>query len=693
MASAVALSLTAAAGAQRGPAAARTPLVERVGNTGFIQLEAPSFAQLDVKQQALAYWLTQASIAIDPIIYDQLSRFGLRQKRMLEEILARPQGIMPPVLWNIRAYALLFWGNRGNHNETTSQKFLPEFTFDQLQSAALKALGNGGFRTPAGDLPPLQTADDVKKELQELKASFFDPAFEPMITAKTPPPGQDILQASSNTFYQGVTLQDLKGFKEQYPLNSRVTKGSGGAVREEVYRAGTPDGRIAPGLYAAYLKRAIQYLDKARAVADPAQARVITDLIRFYQTGDPADWLTFGGDWVRNDATVDFANGFIEVYRDPRGAKGSSQSFVTITDKPVTDVMVKLAQNAAYFEEKAPWDPKYKKQSFQPPVVKAVEVLIETGDFQVTTIGDNLPNENEIHEKYGTKNFLLLGSSHALSAASGSMIDEFGASPDEIARSRKYSEEAEDLHTAMHEVIGHGSGKLSERLTGGAQAHLKEYFSTLEEARADLMSLWNVWDPKLKELGLLTDQDAVARTMYDNSARVALTQLRRIPKGNTIEEDHQRDRALIVGYIKEKTGAIEYFDKGRKTFVRVTDYQKMRQGVGMLLAELMRIKAEGDYDAIKALVDRYGVRFDPALRDQVVARYRKLDLPTYWAGVNTRLDARSDAAGNAAEVRISYPRDPVAQYLGYARMYNAGLATRPSGPATPEPGRGRRRGR
>ncbi len=689
--SVVALSLTIGASAQRGSAPARTPLVERVGNTGFIQLQAPSFGQLDPRQRALAYWLTQASIAIDPIIYDQLSRFGLRQKRMLEEILARPEGIMPPVLWKIRSYALLFWGNRGNHNETTSQKFLPDFSFDQLQAAALKALGNGAFRTASGDLPPLKTADDVKRELQELKASLFDPAFEPMITAKTPPPGQDILQASSNTFYRGVALQDLKDFKERYPLNSRVVRGPDGSIREEVYRAGTPDGSVPPGLYATYLKKAIQFLDRARAVADPAQAQVISDLIRFYQTGDPADWLTFGGDWVRNDATVDFANGFIEVYRDPRGAKGSSQSFVTITDKPVTEVMAKLAQNAAYFEDKAPWDAKYKKPSFQPPVVKAVEVLIETGDFHVTTIGDNLPNENEIHEKYGTKNFLLLGSSHALSAASGSMIDEFGASPEEIARSKKYSEEAEDLHTAMHEVIGHGSGKLSERLTGGAQAYLKEYFSTLEEARADLMSLWNVWDPKLKALGLLKDQEAVARTMYDNSARVALTQLRRIPRGDTIEEDHQRDRALIVNYIKERTGAIEYFDRGGKTYVRVTDYQKMRQGVGMLLAELMRIKAEGDYGAIKALVDKYAVHFDPALRDQVIARYKRLDLPTYWAGVNTRLDARADAGGKVIEVRISYPGDAARQYLDYARMYNPGLAAPPGGPTMPARGRRGRR--
>jgi dipeptidyl-peptidase-3 len=687
----LAVALTAGANAQRGPGSDQIPLVERVGNTGFIQLQAPSFGQLDARQQALAFWLAQASIAIDPIVYDQLSSFGLREKRLLEEILARPDGIVPPVLWNIRSFALLFWANRGNHNETTSQKFLPEFTFDQLQAAALKALGNGGFRTPSGDLPPIRTADELKRELQDLKASLFDPAFEPMITAKTPPPGQDILQASSNTFYRNVTLQDLKGFKEQFPLNSRVVKGPDGTIREEVYRAGTPDGRVPPGLYATYLKKAIQYLDRARTVADPVQAKVIEGLIRFYQTGDPADWLAFGGDWVRNDATVDFANGFIEVYRDPRGGKGSSQSFVTITDKPVTEVMVKLAQNAAYFEGKAPWDAKYKKQSFQPPVVKAVEVLIETGDFHVTTIGDNLPNENEIHEKYGTKNFLLLGSSHALSAASSSMSSEFAASPEEVARLKQHSEEAEDLHTAMHEVIGHGSGKLSDRLTGGAQAHLKEYFSTLEEARADLMSLWNVWDPKLKELGLLKDQDAVARTMYDTSARVALTQLRRIPRGDTIEEDHQRDRALIVGYIRDKTGAIEYFDKGGKTYVRVTDYQKMRQGVGMLLAELMRIKAEGDYEAIKGLVDKYGVHFDSALRDQVIARYKRLNLPTYWAGVNASLSARVDAAGNAGAVRISYPRDPVGQYLQYGRMYNPGLSVPAS--RTPTVPTGRRRGR
>lgn len=664
--------------AQSGRPGPDDPLVERVGDTGFIQLSAESFNQLDARQKALAYWLTQASIAIDPIIYDQLSRFGLRQKRVLEEIAARPAGLSPDVQRKFREYTLLFWANRGNHNDTTAQKFLPAFTFDELKQASLAAQKGGGFRSTVADLPALPSADRLTAELDALQQAFFDPAFEPTMTVKSPPPGSDILQASSNTFYQNVTLQELKNFRERYPLNSRVVKGADGTLREEVARAGTPDRRVPPGLYAAYLKKANEYLDKARGVADPPQAQVIADLIRFYQTGEFEDWLRFGGDWVRNDAPVDFVNGFVETYRDARGAKGSSQSLVTVTDQAVTDAMVKLARNAEYFEQNAPWDAKYKRQAFQPPVVKAVEVLIETGDFHVNTVGDNLPNENEIHEKYGTKNFLLLGSSHALNGAGGgAILKEFAAAPEEIAREGTYGLEAQDLLTAMHEVIGHGSGKLSERVTGGARAPLKEYYSTLEEARADLMALWSVWDPKLKELGLVSDQENVARAMYDASARVALTQLRRIPRGDTIEEDHQRDRQLIARFVADRTGAIEQFDRGGKTYIRVTDHQKMRQGVGLLLAELMRIKAEGDYAAIKALVDKYGVHFDPALRDQVIERVKPLNLPAYWAGINPELTAQLDAAGNVAAVRIGYSRDPVRQHLGYARMYDKRLTAAP----------------
>jgi dipeptidyl-peptidase III len=652
-------------------------LVERVGDTAFIQLHAPSFQALSPRQQALAYWLTQASIAIDPIFYDQMSAYGLQQKRLLEEIMARPKGIDPTALAKISEFAKLFWANRGNHNDLTSQKFLPAFTFDELEKAALVAQQNGAFRTAYADLPPLPTLADVKRELEALRASLFDPAFEPMITTKSPVGGKDTIQASSNTFYEGVSQADLKGFQEGYPLNSRVVKSADGKLTELVYRAGTPDGKIPPGLYATFLNKANSCFEKARGFAEPAQAEAIGHLIRYYQTGEYADWVAFGTAWVQNDATVDFDNGFIEVYRDARGAKGSSQSFVTVTDKPVTTAMKKLAENAGYFEQKAPWDAKYKLTSFKLPVVKAVETLIETGDFSVTTIGDNLPNENEIHEKYGSKNFLFTGSDRALADATGKTFTaEFGAGPAEIERDDKYGMEAHSLMTALHEVIGHGSGKLSERVSGGAQPFLKEYFSTLEEGRADLMALWNVWDPKLKELGLISNQEEVAKAMYDTAASVALTQLRRIQHGDTIEEDHERDRQLIAHYIADKVpGSIEQFtrsDNG-KTYVRVADYQKMRRGVGMLLAELMRIKAEGDYDAIKALVDKYGVHFDPALRDQVLARYKKLNLPTYFAGMNAQLTASFGNNGDVQKVEIDYLQDPVIQYLSYGAMYDKSL--------------------
>ncbi len=652
-------------------------VLERVGDFAFIQLYAPSFQSLTPRQQNLAYWLVQASIAIDPIIYDQQSAYGLQEKRLFEEIMAHSKGIDPGDLRPISDFAKLFWANRGNHHEQTAQKFLPSFTFEQLQRAAQAAQHNGAFQTSYADLPALASPGDLKRELEALRPSLFDPNFEPMVTAKSPAGGRDIIQSSSNTFYPGVSEKDLKGLAEKYPLNSRVVKGPDGKLAEQVYRAGTPDGKIPPGLYATYLKKANDCLEKARAQAEPAQAQAIDHLIRFYQTGDYAEWVAFGIAWVQNDATVDFDNGFIEVYRDVRGAKGSSQSFVTITDKPLSTAMNKLGQNAGYFEEKAPWDAKYKRDSFKLPVVKAVETLIESGDFSVTTIGDNLPNEDEIHEKYGSKNFLFTGSKRALDEAAGTAtITEFAADPTILARHEKYGTEAENLMTALHEVIGHGSGKLSERVSGGAQNFLKEYYSTLEEGRADLMALWNVWDPKLKELGLISNQEEVAKAMYDNQALVGLIQLRRIPHGDTIEEDHARDRQLIAHYIADKVpGSIEQFTRSdnAKTYVRVVDYQKMRQGVGMLLSELMRIKAEGDYDSIKALVDKYGVHFDPALRDQILARYQKLNLPTYFAGINAHLTASLGKNGEVEKVEIHYWDNPVAQYLDYGAMYDKGL--------------------
>ncbi len=655
------------------PAKDSSALVERVGTTAFIQLQAESFKDLSSSQKKVAYWLYQASIAVDPIIYDQLSKYGLRQKRLLEEIAARREGTNPEVMEKILAFAKLFWANRGNHNETTSQKFLPSFTFEELQTAAHNALAHGAMRSSYAGLPPLSTQAALDKELSELKPSLFDPEFESMITAKSPQGGKDILQSSSNTFYSSVTPADVKDFQEKYPLNSRLVKLPSGKLVEEIYRAGTPDGKIKPGVYAVFLKKANEYLEKAAQAADPQQAKVIRDLIRYYQTGDPKDWIAFDIDWVQNNAAVDFANGFIEVYRDARGAKGSSQSFVSVTDERVNSLMRKLAENAQYFEDHAPWDPQYRNQGVKPPVAKAVETVIETGDFHVITVGDNLPNENEIHEKYGSKSFLFTGSSRALYYAGGTAaLEEFAASPEEVELVKKYGEEASTLVTALHEVIGHGSGKVSPKLTHEPAYYLKEYYSTLEEGRADLMALWNAFDPKLQEMGLISNPD-VAKAMYYQAARGPLVQLRSITRGDTIEEDHQRDRQMIANYVMDKTGAIELVQRNGKYYVIIKDFAKMREGLGMLLKEIMRIKAEGDYEAIKALVDKYGTHFDSAVRDQVVARYKALNLPTYWAGVNPELTATIGKDGKAGAVEISYPRDTVRQYLQYGAMYDVGL--------------------
>jgi len=642
-------------------------LVDRVGSTGFLQLEAPSFDKLSPHQQALAYWLSQAAIAIDPIIYDQNSIWGLRQKRLLEGIMRTPPADAVGRA-KITEFAKLFWANRGNHNDQTAQKFLPGFTFEELQAAAKAALGAAGFSKAYG-LPLIGNQADLDRELNDLRPSLFDPAFEPTITAKSPQGRLDILQASANNFYAGVGLADVKDFHESHPLNSRLVKSRDGKLVEEVYRAGTPDRTIPPGRYALFLGKAIGYLQKARAVAEPGQDVVIDALIRYYQTGDPADWIRFGIGWVGNNPPVDFANGFIEVYRDARAAKGTSQSFVTITDQKMNHLMTTLAANAQYFEDRAPWLAQYKKQGVKPPLAKAVETVVETGDFHVSTVGDNLPNENEVREKYGSKSFLFTGSSRSINAARGfSALEEFAATPEEIALGKKYGQEASDLMTALHEIIGHGSGKLNPKFANGTESVLKEYYSALEEARADLMALWNATDPKLRELSLISSPD-VAKAMYNRSVSVALTQLQANPKGDTLEEDHQRNRQLIVNYVMDKTGAIQKVERNGKTYLLLKDFDKMRQGVGALLAELMRIKAEGDYPAIKALIDKYGVHFDPAVRDQVIARYKKLDIPAYWEGIHSSLTPQLDASGNAKSVAISYPRDYVKQQLGFADMY------------------------
>lgn len=647
-------ALTGTAFARKSHAAAQPPaLVKLVGSTGLVQITAPDFNSLTPRQKLLAYWLSQAAIAIDPIIYDQLSPYGTELKTLLEGIAAHRQTLPASLRGKVMDYTDLFWVNHGNYNNTTFHKFLPAFTPSELKQAAEIARSAGAWGG---------SEQRMTQMLSDLQRPIFDASYLPSNTVKNPPPGEDILTASANNFYRGVTLQDLIGFHELHPLNSKLVKENGKLV-EQVYRAGTPDGKVSPGLYANELEHAIAALQMAQKYADSQQQASIVHLIRYYQTGDPADWYKFGVAWVQDNPPVDFANGFIEVYRDARGQKGTAQSFVTVTDREFTTAMQKLAQNAAYFERQDPWNPAYKNPDPRPPVAKAVEAVVETGDFNVNTIGDNLPNEQSIHAQYGTKNFIFTGSIRAFQDALGmKLVNEFAYSADERQRAHDYGLLATEMMTAMHEVIGHGSGRLSPQLQSHDPAdYLKEYYSTLEECRADLVALWSFWDPKLIQLGLIPNTE-VAKAAYDAEARNALIQLREVPTGDTVQEDHRRGTQLIVNYIRAKTGAIQPRVRDGKVYLVVTSYPKMREAIGMLLSELMRIKAEGDYAAIRNLVNTYGIHFNTQWRDQVLQRVAGLHLPTYWGGINADLMLKGQ------NVTIQYPRNLAEQRLWYAEI-------------------------
>jgi dipeptidyl-peptidase III len=640
--------------AAQTPASKPSPLVARIGGRGFLQVESPSFSKLPLQDKRIAYHLTRAAIQLDPIFYDQMSSYGLKAKRLLGALAERPERLPEASRKAIVEYAMLFFGSGGNHNDTTGKKFVPGVSFEDFSRAAEQARAQGAH---------LGTGPELARTLQELRAPLFDPEFQPMLTEKSPPAGEDILTASSNNYYQGVTLGDLAGFAEKNPLNSRLVKKDGRLV-EEVYRAGTPDGKVPPGLYARELGAVVRELEEAARLAGSQQAAVLRALAHYYQTGDPKDWRAFNVLWIRNDATVDFASGFIELYRDARGAKGSAQMVVAVVDQQLQPLMRQLAENAPYFEKKEPWDERFKKLDAKPPVGKAIETLVASGDFHVSTVGDNLPNEQEVRESYGTKSLLLTSSSNAIAATRGARVaTEFLPDPEDVKLFSKYGAVASNLLTAFHEILGHGSGKVA--VPNDPSTYLRELYSTLEEARADLVSYWNIYDPKLAELGV-ADIREVGRELYRQVARAGVTTLKNYPTGDMAAEDHDRARLLVANYLIE-AGGFERVQQNGHGYIVVKDYDKAHEAVGKLLAEIMRIKATGDYEGGKALVTRYGIRFDPALRDDVIARYNRLELPIYLSGVYADLAPVKDKAGKVTDVTISYPRDFLAQQLAWAK--------------------------
>jgi dipeptidyl-peptidase-3 len=483
-----------------------------------------------------------------------------------------------------------------------------------------------------------------------------------MVTNKTPGAGQDILLASANNLYGGVSMADLEDFEERYPLNSRLVKRAGHLV-EEVYRLG--------GRYDRQIREIVEHLRAAMAVARPATASALQALVRFYETGETDDRRNSDIAWVQDQASpVDTINGFIEVYLDARGIKGAWEAVVFYVNREKTEGIRKLAREAQWFEDHMPWAPEYRKQGVTGVTGRAIDVIVEAGDTgPISPIGINLPNDQWVRERYGSKSVLLSNVLDAYERSTPAEFrSEFSWTPQEAERAEAWGPLAAELTTTMHEVIGHGSGKVSERLRGNPQAALKEQFSALEESRADLVALYYLPDPKLVELGLLPAEhhDDIVRAEYEGYARNALVQLRRVREGTQLEEDHMRNRQMIVHWLVANTRAIEVRRRDGRTYYVMADARAFHDGVGRLLAEVQRIWAEGDHPAARELFERYGVHFDPAVRDEVVARVDHLNLPSYTGFVMPRLEAVRDDRGAIQDVTVSYPLDLATQMLEYS---------------------------
>jgi len=634
----------------------RQYLLERVGEAAVAQLYADGFTDLPREQKTLIWHLYRAALAGRDIFYDQRYAHNLEMREVLEEIVTHPDGIDPSTFAEIERYTKLFWINSGPYNNLTARKFVLKCTPAAFAAATQQAQSNGAAL-------PLMGGESLSSMLKRLEPLFFDVSVDPVITNKTPGDRKDILEASANNLYVDVRTSDLEGFEEKYPLNSRLVNRNGTLV-EEVYRIG--------GKYDPQIREIVGHLQAAIPFATTAMAAALRALIRFYTTGEQADRVSYDIAWVHDkDSPVDTINGFIEVYMDPRGIKGAWEALVYYVNRHKTENIRKIAANAQWFEDHMPWAPEYRKQGVRGVTANAIDVVVEAGEASpMTPVGINLPNDQDIREQHGSKSVSLSNVTEAYErSTSPEFRREFAWTSEEAERAERWGSLAGELTTDLHEVIGHGSGKVAERLGGSPQNFLKEQYSALEESRADLVALHFIADPKMVELGIIEAEhhEDVIRAEYEGYARNALVQLRRVREGTQIEEDHMRNRQMIVHWLMQHSSAIEERNRDGKTFYVMVDAKAFREGVGRLLADIQRIKSEGDYDAARALFDRYGVHFDAALRDEIVARVDRLQMPSYTGFVQPRLEPVYAPDGiEITDVRISYPLDLKTQMLEYS---------------------------
>ena len=629
--------------------------VDRFADIRILRYKLDGFDKLTTKQKEFVYYLTQAGLAGRDIMWDQNCKYNLEVRSIFEKIYSNYNGDKTSEEWmNLETYLKQLWMSNGIHHHYSNIKHTPKFSKE--------------YFTTLCDA----TSTQVSEEIMEV---IFNPNVANLKVESDASKG--LVENSAVNFYEGVTTKeafDYYASKEvagdraplSYGINANLRK-ENGVIVEDVYRIG--------GKYSAALEQVVFWLNKAEKVAEnDKQAVSLRKLIEFYTTGDLRTWDDFNIQWVKaTEGDIDFIHGFVEVYNDPLGKRGSYESVVEINDFEASDRMKVMMQNAQWFEDNSPILPEHKKKEVKGITYKVVNVAGESGDANPSTpIGVNLPNAQWIRAMHGSKSVSLGNIEDAANNAGGSgMLKEFANDEEEIARAEKHGATAGKMHTAMHEVIGHASGQLEANVSASSQT-LKEFASTIEEGRADLVALYYVMDPKLVEMGLMESLE-VGKAEYDGYIRNAmLVQMRRLKIGEDIAEAHMRNRAWISNWIIEKGASANVISRevrDGKTYFNINDYDKMRDLVGELLREVQRITSQGDYNAAKALADGYGKKVDPTLHAEVLARSEKLNIPPYNGFVNPILTPVLDSNGKMIDVTVSYTKTFAEQMLNYSKNY------------------------
>ena len=639
-------------------------IVDRFDDIKVIRYEVPGFDELPLREKELIYYLAEAAKSGRDILYDQNCRMNLPVRRTLEVVYENYTGDRTAAEWKaLEKYLKKVWFANGIHHHYSNDKFRPEFT--------------EGYLLDVIETIPEERFGELNALRGDVCRAIFDPTLYPTRLNQTD--GEDLLLTSSSNYYSGVNQAEAEAFYAgmaaaagndpepiSYGLNSQLVKDPAtGALSERTWRVG--------GMYSPAIERVVYWLEKAESVAEGPQKENIAALISYYKSGDLKEFDRYNIGWVRDTVSnVDFVNGFIETYGDPLGYKASWEANVNFIDSTACHRTEVISSNAQWFEDHSPVNPAYRKKEVKGVSAKVITVAMLGGDcYPATPIGINLPNADWIRKEHGSKSVTIDNITYAYDrAAHGNGFDEeFVLRAEDRERMDRYGKLADDLHTDLHECLGHGSGQLAPGVTG---TELRSYGSTLEEARADLFGLYYLGDPKMVELGLVPSFDVAKAGYAKYILNGMMTQLARIEPGKNVEESHMRNRKLIAEWCYERGKAdnvIEWVKQDGKTYVVVNDFEKLRSLFGELLCEMQRIKSEGDYEAGRDLVERYGVKVDPTLHAEVRERYAALGIEPYGGFVNPEYEL-VEQDGKIVDVKISYPNNYVEQMLGYSRDYS-----------------------